>query len=118
MEATLSSQLTEYEFWHTLNEPEPVIKSISDGSKLYMWHNDQGQIHRENDLPAVIWYYNNGNIEEECWHQNGEIHRIGGSAVICYHEDGSINLEEWYLNGEPFYEEEYWNKLKELGYAY
>jgi len=138
------SYITKEDFWHALNEPEPKI-TIDSHFKIYCWYNEEGllhrdndlpaqiwyrgddyiiskvwyqngELHRDNDLPAEIWYRENGNIREKSWYQNEKYHRIGGPAVIWYHEDGSIRKKDWYLNGEPFYEKEYWKKLKELGY--
>ena len=110
------TDITKDQFWNMLNEPEPVIKSNSDGSKIYMWYNEQGKRHRENDLPGVIWYRDNGFIFRKEWCQHGMMHRIDGPAVICYDEDGKISKQCWYLNGEECTEEKYWEKLKEMGY--
>ena len=102
------SHITENEFWRILNEPEPVITVKYYDSydfKIYSWYNEKEQLHRENDLPAVIWYYNNGNIEEERWYQNGKLHRIDGPAFIWYHKDGHIFHKLWYLNDKEYRED-------------
>ncbi len=76
------------------------------------YHSDSGEIeqrewrlnyewHRENDLPAVIEYYENGEIKSEQWYLNGKRHRENNKpAAIGYNENGVIVFEEWYLNGE------------------
>ena len=57
------------------------------------WRNATGQLHRENDQPAVIKYYENGEILTEEWYLNGRTHRENDQpAVIKYYENGEI----WY----------------------
>jgi len=135
--------ITKDKFWNMLNEPEPIIERYPNGIKSYRWYNEKSELHRDNDLPADIWYhedgsiyrklwyqnhklhrddgpaiiwsYSNGSIEEERWHQNGEIHRIGGPAVIWYHIDGSINLGEWYLYGKEYDKKRYKQILRRWG---
>ena len=185
------TNITENDFWHTLNEPAPVIKILNNYLKIYTWYNDRKEIHRDNDLPAIIWYSKNGSIYKKflnqngkmhhigvfkiyywyqndqlhrendlpaeiwyCkdgsvfikvqiqygelhrdndlpaeiwysedgsiykkfWYQNGEQHRIDGPAQIWYDENGYIEISQWYLNGKLYTEENYWRKLKEIGY--
>jgi len=111
------SDITEDQFWNTLNEPEPEIE-IFHTFKIYYWYNEQNKIHRENDLPAEIWYCKDRFIYRKIWYQNGKMHRVDGPAMIWYHSNSNGNIEEeyWYLNGEEYTEENYWKKLKELGY--
>ena len=74
------TELTEEEFYNT-----PKIDE--DGTKR--WYNKKGQLHRENDLPAVEM--ENG---YKAWYKNGKRHRLKGYAVI--YSDGS---GKWYING-------------------
>lgn len=53
------------------------------------WYNDDGALHRENDLPAVIWYDGT-----KSWYQNGLLHRLNGPAIEYL--DGS---KYWCQNG-------------------
>ena len=56
--------------------------------------------HRENDLPAVIYYFENGNKKGEYWYQNDIKHREGDlSAEIWYFENGNKKGEVWFRNG-------------------
>ena len=65
------------------------------------WRNDAGQLHREDDKPVGITYYESGEIEAKAWGLNGQLHREDDKpAVIEYDESGEITLEEWYLDGE------------------
>lgn len=70
------------------------------GDKEWYKH---GQLHRDNDLPAVIW--NNG--KDLRWFQNGNLHRIGAAASI--HNE----LEEYFFDGKYYEPEDYW-KLPEM----
>ena len=65
------------------------------------WRNDAGQLHREDDQPAVINYDANGEIESEAWYLNGELYRENDRpSWIVYDANGEIESEAWYLNGE------------------
>ena len=69
------------------------------------WRNQNGQLHRDSDLPAKIWadgtiqWFQNGQLHHDGdkpawidaygrleWWQNGKTHRFCGPAVI-YHDD-------------------------------
>jgi hypothetical protein len=47
-------------------------------------------------------YYDNDkkNIHYEYYFRDNRIHREDGPAVIFYYEDGNIESEEYYYNGE------------------
>ena len=65
------------------------------------WRNAAGQLHRDNDLPAPIGYYENGEIAYENWYLDGLPHRENDQpAFKVYWESGEIEREKWYLNGE------------------
>lgn len=54
-----------------------------EGTKIpqkIIWENNQGKIHRENDLPAVISFYETGEIDFCEWYQNGEPYRDNPNA--------------------------------------
>lgn len=59
------------------------------------WVNEEGVLHRDDDLPAVIW--TNG---DQFWYQNGELHRkdITGEDLPAY--IGVNGDQEWYQNGD------------------
>ena len=55
------------------------------------YKNDKGQLHRDNDLPAIEW--TNGNKE---WYFNGKRHRNNNLPAIEY-----VNgYKAWYVNGQ------------------
>jgi hypothetical protein len=71
---------------HTsLDQPKPVVDRY--GTKL--WHNEVGQLHRE-DGPAV-----EGVNGTKIWYQNGQLHRGDGPAIK--EANGS---KYWYFNGD------------------
>jgi len=67
---------------------------ITDHDSAKYWHNQQGQLHRE-DGPAVE--YANGN---KYWYQHGKKHREDGPAV----EDANGN-KCWYQHGQSHRED-------------
>ena len=58
-----------------------LIAGLTAGAYFFLrpsdqeWRNEAGQLHRDNDLPAVIKYHENGEIEYQAWYLNGEAHR-------------------------------------------
>ena len=55
------------------------------------FHYKNGECHRDNDLPAVI--YDNGT---KAWYQNGKCHRDNDLPAVV-HADGD---KEWWQNGK------------------
>ena len=55
---------------------------------------------RKTDGPTVIYYRENGSVEEERWYLNDKFHRADGPAYVYYRNDGSVKRENWYLNGK------------------
>ena len=110
------TDITKDQFWGVLNEPEPEIAFNSYNYKVYSWYNENGQLHRDNDLPARIWYYRNGNSQQKIWYRNGKRHRVDGPAEIWYDRKGNIEEKCWYLNGTYYPQAQYQEKLKELGH--
>lgn len=61
----------------------------------------EGRQHRPHDLPAEIRYRENGSISLQRWRHNGYTHRDNDlPAVISYFKDGSIRRQEWWFNGQ------------------
>lgn len=45
-------------------------------------------------------YYDNGNIKEEFYFENGNYHNLNSpSGIFCY-ENGQIRCEEYYIEGK------------------
>lgn len=62
----------------------------------------EGKKNREGDLPAVIVYYKNGNIQTQEWWKNDELHREDDlPARIDYHASGYISEKHWSIYDEP-----------------
>ena len=55
------------------------------------WYNDKGELHRENDLPAVEW-----TDGSKAWCLNGKLHRENGPAV-----EYANGTKAWWLNDKP-----------------
>jgi len=60
--------------WNRLKEPAPVISKYG----TQYWYNKDGQFHRENDQPAII--YEDGS---KFWYLNGKRHRDTDLPVIA-----------------------------------
>jgi hypothetical protein len=66
----------------------PICETNGLGTKH--WYNDKGELHRENDLPAVE--YAGGT---KCWYLNGKRHRENGPAV-----ESANGSKFWWLNNK------------------
>lgn len=78
------------------NQIEMYMSVKSDN--IYTWLNLSHQIHRENDLPAVI--NTNG---DQMWYVNGKKHRLHDRpAIILEGQSGfgryKKNTRKWYIN--------------------
>ena len=50
--------------------------------------------------PAVIWWHENGQIEQERYILNGMLYRIGGPAITCWYNDGGKYYEAYYTESK------------------
>jgi hypothetical protein len=64
------------------SEKEDVFTSEVDDEGNQHWFKN-GKLHRDNDLPAIIWA--SGNLE---WYKNGKLHRDNDLPAII--QDGSL----------------------------
>lgn len=105
------------ESWYKkdVNEAEYKYKEIiydssdSNFAKKERWYNNQEKLDREDDLPAVIKYYENGNKGLESWLKNGVLHRNSSElkdgvatdlpAFITYDRNGRKIEEVWFKDG-------------------
>jgi hypothetical protein len=67
-----------------------ILEEIN-GNGDHKWYNRVGQLHRDGDLPAII--YADGKQE---WYKNGKLHRDGDLPAVI-HKDGR---QDWYKNGK------------------
>ena len=85
--------------------PEYTYKrsNYSNGSvRSEVWFED-GKVHRDNDMPAAIYYRKDGSVKSEKWLNDDKCHRDNDKpALIYYHKDGSIRSESWYKDGVPY----------------
>lgn len=91
------------------------------------WYNERGDLHRENDLPAIE--YTNG---DKLWYTNGILHREGGPAISfingykewwihgeLHREDGPAieypsGSKEWWVNNVQYSHQEYKAKIRSI----
>jgi hypothetical protein len=89
---------------------EEEIRELLKGQVNYeVWRNEvTKKFHRENDLPAFIWYHKivaNGIVKDESkmsekWYVNGKRHRDNNlPAEIWYYKNGNVCRKEWFKNG-------------------
>lgn len=64
------------------------------------------ELHRENG-PALVRFYNNGNIYDEHYYLNGVRHREDGPAYIYYSGNDKIYLVYYYLKGIKYTKDEF-----------
>lgn len=74
------------------------IKNKAKYDKVNIWYNENKIIHRDNDLPAKI-YYKNKTIVKQIWYQNGYKHRDIDLPAEIYDYKDKIYKEVWYRNG-------------------
>jgi len=78
---------SERDMWNRLKEPAPIISEYG----TQRWYNKAGELHRENDLPAVI--YKDGHVS---WWKNGEVHRDNDMPAVIF--PSKFNRMEWWVN--------------------
>lgn len=64
--------------------------------RAYAWFmikDNQLLLHRDNDLPALIYYDKNKNYISRSWYQNNKLHRKNAPAYV------SVNEQSWHENG-------------------
>jgi len=70
------------------------------GTYIFQNWRVQGELHREQDLPAEIDYYPNGTVSARKWYRRGRLHRDGNKpARLEYDESGKLIKCEFYLHG-------------------
>src|SRR5688572_12748152 len=96
-----------------------MAQQIIDENGVEKWYDEKGQLHRDNDLPAM------SRDELLCWYQHGKLHRENDKPAVIDREgcqewwfedklhregdkpaviDPSTSLAEWYVNGEKIRE--------------
>jgi len=75
------------------NSKEHFKNKSKSKSEYGEWRNETGELHRENDLPAII--RSDGTKQ---WWINGKLHRENDKPAIIR----SNGIMEWWFNGRPF----------------
>ena len=77
--------------YHNVGDLPACIYTDTTGTKFSEWYK-HGQLHRDNDMPAVI------KTAYKEWYQNGKLHRDNNMpAIMC--DDGR---QYWYFNGKQY----------------
>ena len=99
-------RLTEEEFEE---EQYPILKQPQiDEFGTEIWRDFDGQYHRDNDLPAMI--YKNGN---KYWFKHGKLHNLNGPATEEIDGEKEYWIEGIKLTEEEFEESKDWEKFEE-----
>lgn len=90
---SMDSMMGHYEEWNNEGDMTTVIKPnhVCDYAELQqtMWYDEQGQLHRDDDLPAID---HSGGMQN--WYQHGKLHRDGGPAIMY-----AGGMQRWYQHG-------------------
>lgn len=79
-----------------------VYKVQVENNGTTYWYNEEDQLHREGNLPAIE-YADGG----KSFYINDEYHREDGPAIIW-----ANGIKGWWINGEELTEEEFNNRNK------
>ena len=86
-----------YNILHNENGPAYETR-YQNGVIQQQYYFVNGEEHRDNDLPACIFYNDKGNVTHEYWYKHGKQHRDNGPAVVHY-EDGVMAYTVWHKDG-------------------
>lgn len=87
-------------------EPELVTSKYASGQVSHASWLMGDQLHRDDDLPAMIRYQENGSLMSQQWYRHGKLDRQHDQpAYIGYREDGSISFVSWYTHGQSHRDE-------------
>lgn len=67
--------------------------------RYFEYINNRFVVHRDN-LPAEIYYYPNGNVEQINYINNGILHNYNDAAVIIFNKNNKIIKKIYYINDE------------------
>lgn len=75
--------------------------NYKNGKPHIMWFNDPdyGDQYHNTGGPAIVQYFESGNVKCMEYYVNGQVHCTSGPAFIEYDENGNITSQRWYLHG-------------------
>ena len=88
-----ASQANEKPAEQKKSDPEPSVDQYANKR----WRNEKGQIHRDGDMPAVV--YADGTKE---WYKEGKCHRDGGLPAVISARGQKEWYNKWYNNGKCY----------------
>ena len=85
---------------HSYDDLPAVINYYKDGELNSLYWCKDGENHRDGDEPANVNYDINGKITRIIYYKNGRVHRDKNRpADIAFYQDGNRKIENWYING-------------------
>lgn len=83
-------------------ELEKITTYYPNGQIVEECYYKDGELHREGDKPAAIWYNLKGTVACESYFQNGKHHRDGGKAATTHYSyNGDVIARFYFKNGVP-----------------
>lgn len=77
----------------------------NDSLYLSEWLDEDGNLHRDNDLPARIIHHDfYGGFDRHgiTWFKHGIEHRVNKASSVTHDNDGNITEERWMINGKYY----------------
>lgn len=81
------------------NQPSDKLSEIKT-MKTPFDDQKKSVLHSLNDNPALIQFYENGDIKCKQWFTDGILNRPDKTAYIFYYENGSKESQQWFKNGK------------------
>lgn len=96
---------------HSFDRPA-IMSYYENGDLKYEKYFFHGKQHRDNNLPGFIEYDKNGNIITLEYYKYGDLHRIDGPASISYNSEGENKVCDFYVEGRFYSQKEFEGKRK------
>lgn len=97
--------ITKYISYHDKSTPKEIKYFDGEYYKSNTSFMPKDGYHKDDDTPAVIYYYKNGAVKSELYYKHGKLHRKGDKpAIIHYYDDASHNMSsiEYYQDGNRY----------------
>ncbi len=75
------------------------------------YRNENNQLHRT-DGPAVVCYYENGQVQRESYYLDDKLHRTDGPSDVWYFKNGQVSSEHYHFNGQKLSKSDWELKTK------
>jgi len=88
---------------------EYIVEYYDNGNIRNEQYRLNGELHNKNGIALKSWH-ENGNICREEYRLNGKLHNPNGIAYKSWFENGNIWAEEYYINGKKLSKEQFDNR--------